>query len=84
LFKLGLEDEDQSVTTNTSNTNTAAARAGPFLGTYQNHFERSFLEATENFYAKESVEFLNRNPVTEYMKKVWIFEHNHMHKGYYN
>jgi cullin 1 len=64
--ELGLEEEDQS------GSPTAApqpSRAGPLLGTYQKHFESQFLEDTENFYSKESISFLQQNPVTEYMKK---------------
>ena len=61
----GLDDEGQTVPTTGAVSN--AVRTGPHLGTYKKYFEQQFLEATKNFYAKESVEFLSQNSVTEYI-----------------
>jgi hypothetical protein len=55
---LGLEEEEEDGTSETAGQ----------LAIYKEHFERGFLAKTREFYTAESDEFLEQNPVTEYVQ----------------
>lgn len=55
---LGMNDDDSQVKT------------GPTLNVYKANFESEFLRETENFYYRESDNYLANNTVIEYMKRV--------------
>lgn len=44
-------------------------QSGPNLSVYRKYFENKFIEATQEYYQKESNAFLETNPVTEYMRR---------------
>ena len=44
-------------------------QSGPNLSVYRKYLENKFIEATHEYYQKESNAFLETNPVTEYMRR---------------
>ena len=59
IVHLGINEDDPGTT-----------GGSPSLSVYRYFFENVFLQTTEEYYSKESMQFLWENPVTEYMKKV--------------
>ncbi|VDM42540.1 unnamed protein product [Toxocara canis] len=68
--ELGVNETDVSVIAGTSSGSTAHSDRSPKLRVYREYFEKRFLEDTEAYFAHEAAEFIQANPVTEYMKKV--------------
>lgn len=54
FVSLGIDEQDSTKST---------------LDVYRQYFEKPYLEATENYYTRESQQFLAENTVVEYMKK---------------
>eukprot|EP00039_Didymoeca_costata_P023308 m.6655 g.6655 ORF g.6655 m.6655 type:complete len:769 (+) comp3564_c0_seq1:124-2430(+) len=69
IVALGVDDEEDS----------ESGKPAGQLAIYKDEFEKTFLEKTSEFYTAESDEFLQENPVTEYMKKAEqrLEEENH-------
>lgn len=67
-MELGVSDEEGNRVLVTNQNH----RFQEQLIVYRNHFENGFLEATKNYYIKESSEFVQSNSITEYLKKVYF------------
>jgi cullin 1 len=70
LVDLGLQEDDDA---------ESSEQMGQ-LAVYKEHFEKAFLDKTEEFYVAESDAFLEQNPVTEYMKKAETRLDEEMHR----
>uniref|UniRef100_A0A915APJ3 Cullin protein neddylation domain-containing protein n=2 Tax=Parascaris univalens TaxID=6257 RepID=A0A915APJ3_PARUN len=68
--ELGVNETDSSIVAGPSSGSTPHSDRSPKLRVYREYFEKRFLEDTEAYFAHEAAEFIQANPVTEYMKKV--------------
>lgn len=68
LVELGVSDSDD----NRLNLNEQTHRFIDQLKVYCEFFEAGFLDATKNYYIKESMEFVQSNSITEYLRKVFF------------
>lgn len=66
-IELGINEMEENVNLNLQPN---ARRVPSKLAVYKQYFEKRFIEDTRNYYTQESIDFVQRNSVTEYLKKV--------------